>query len=367
MPCFGELSASRRLEQKDIRGICYTDRADKNAVVVFRGTGGTKEAWRDNVYGAYDSDTRLQEEASDFVRYECGVYDDITVTGHSKGGNLSQYVTIKNPDKVESCVSFDGQGFNDEFINSNCDAISKYASKIKSICAYNDYVNVLLACIAGTVLYVNNNEDGVDAHSSYHLLSSNEFDENGDFVGNKEQSFVAKAIGRMSRAIASIMNITDDTDDFAFCTVLGDAVASLVMAANKDDVAKGLSDAAKEGARALSIKMDTIYGQNDYSAKSLPSSGFYFDPFGVRKSIDQVGQRRLETTSAIMNIKELEERNDYGLTERIYSNIALEKIVDKLNKIDKQLLNIGEVMECAVRRYSTCESFIARQMVSGSS
>lgn len=46
-------------------------------------------------------------EAADVVLES---YDSITVTGHSKGGNKAQYVTVLS-DKVDRCISMDGQGF----------------------------------------------------------------------------------------------------------------------------------------------------------------------------------------------------------------------------------------------------------------
>ena len=50
------------------------------------------------------------------MKYECANYTDITVTGHSKGGNMSQYATVMCSGQVSKCISFDGQGFNKDFI-----------------------------------------------------------------------------------------------------------------------------------------------------------------------------------------------------------------------------------------------------------
>ena len=101
-PEFGLLSASRRLEESDVRAICYTNPKDEDPVVVFRGTGGTKEAWSDNFDGAYYEDTRIQSVASDFVKYECGIYDGVMVTGHSKGGNLAMYAAFYMPERMKT-------------------------------------------------------------------------------------------------------------------------------------------------------------------------------------------------------------------------------------------------------------------------
>ena len=45
---------------------------------------------------------------------------NIIVTGHSKGGNKAQYVTInsKYNDLIDKCFSFDGQGMSPEAIEA---------------------------------------------------------------------------------------------------------------------------------------------------------------------------------------------------------------------------------------------------------
>ena len=120
--------------------------------VVFRGTGSGR--WYDNGDGLSQETSKYQETA---LRYFNDTLDslDITdntriiVTGHSKGGNLSQYVTLKTTpeylDKIKYCISFDGQGFSPE-LYENMRTKSFYGTqcgKMYSICGDNDYVNVL--------------------------------------------------------------------------------------------------------------------------------------------------------------------------------------------------------------------------------
>jgi len=176
------LRTARCINEGGIRGILYTDTDDKNATLVFRGTGGTYKAWEDNVLGEYKADTGLQKLASDFVTYECGGYENITVTGHSKGGNLSQYVTVVCGSQISRCVSFDGQGFSDKFREEHKQEIEENRGKIKSISGYNDFVNILLTPIASEILFVNNQKGiSVDMHSCYTMLSNGIFDEDGNF------------------------------------------------------------------------------------------------------------------------------------------------------------------------------------------
>lgn len=115
-----------------------------NATVVFRGTAGDME-WHDNGTGGYLSDTEMQQIALEYI--ESLPYTNITVTGHSKGGNKAQYVGILS-DKVDRVLSLDGQGFSKEFYEKYKDLIAANRHKITSISAEDDFVNPLLITLA---------------------------------------------------------------------------------------------------------------------------------------------------------------------------------------------------------------------------
>ena len=97
-----------------LRATCFVD-GNGEATIAIRGTGGSYEAWKDNVEGASTIETPIQRSMREFIQEDCKQYDNITVTGHSKGGCLAQHVTVHCGDKIDRCVSFDGQGFNDEY------------------------------------------------------------------------------------------------------------------------------------------------------------------------------------------------------------------------------------------------------------
>lgn len=129
------------------------------ATVIFRGTAGDYE-WYDNGQGGYLSETKQQKEALQYI--EGLPYDNITVSGHSKGGNKTQFVAIMS-DKVDRAVSLDGQGFSKEFLEKYKDRIEANRHKITSISAENDYVNCLLhpIAIADKVKYIDTEEMGL--------------------------------------------------------------------------------------------------------------------------------------------------------------------------------------------------------------
>lgn len=121
--------------------LCFTEgKKDNNAIVAFKGTSG-KQEWIDNVEGLNMEDTECQKEALEYI--ECLPYDDITVVGHSKGGNKAMYVAVTS-DKVTHCVSMDGQGFSREFIDKYWAEINAKGGIITNYSVSTDYVHILL-------------------------------------------------------------------------------------------------------------------------------------------------------------------------------------------------------------------------------
>jgi len=123
-----------------------------NVTVAFRGTQDGE--WLDNAIAYAGSDSKQQAEALRYFNeviesYGADYFDghSLTVTGHSKGGNKAQYVTLvsEHGEKIDRCYSFDGQGFSPEAIYS-MKLRPNYLSQLEkmySICGENDYVNVL--------------------------------------------------------------------------------------------------------------------------------------------------------------------------------------------------------------------------------
>lgn len=152
------------------------------AVVVFRGTG--KNEWKDNFEGGGPTNgsdgvsTQQQENTLDWYEsLELDGYDTITVTGHSKGGNKAKYVTVMD-DSVDRCVSFDGQGFSDEFCEKYEAKIACNQGKIENHNAESDYVNLLLNDIGKTTYYKGENYNTdlafVENHCADTMLHFNE-------------------------------------------------------------------------------------------------------------------------------------------------------------------------------------------------
>ncbi len=161
MPCSDED------DDRAVLGISfYNDSGD--AIVAFRGTYGVEE-WVDNVYGLNSSDTECQRDALKYI--ESLPHDNITVVGHSKGGNKAMYVAITS-EKIGRCVSFDGQGFSKQFMDKYWLEIDVKAEKITNYSLSCDYIHMLMFPVPeSTQLYCQGY--GMDNLKQYH--SSNSF------------------------------------------------------------------------------------------------------------------------------------------------------------------------------------------------
>lgn len=139
-------------------GCLLVDPVTNEAVIAFKGTGGNE--WRDNAEGGSYTDnprdntiTTQQQKALDYVDgLDLSGYDNVTVTGHSKGGNKAKLVALMNDD-IDSCASFDGQGFSDEFMEAHRDEIAANQHKITNHNVDGDFVNPLLNDIGDTHYY----------------------------------------------------------------------------------------------------------------------------------------------------------------------------------------------------------------------
>lgn len=153
---------------------CTFEKPDGTVSVVFRGTASGE--WIDNAHGVsgipeentyityaaggreLSRVTAVGDHAADgqvealnwfhktVARNHWSTDTKLRVSGHSKGGNKAQFITMHSP-LVHACYSFDGQGFSPEAIAALRaelgTAFDERQRRIAAVCADNDYVHVL--------------------------------------------------------------------------------------------------------------------------------------------------------------------------------------------------------------------------------
>ena len=140
-------------------GYCAFVDGDEEIVVAFRGTT-TGAEWYDNFAAANQSDGAHQTAALAYLEgFDLSEFETVTVTGHSKGGNKAMYCAVVG-DGVDRCVSFDGQGFSDAFMEKYAYRIAERWNEIENHCAGGDYINILLNGIGNSFYYQTFNPTG---------------------------------------------------------------------------------------------------------------------------------------------------------------------------------------------------------------
>lgn len=112
-----------------------SEETGENAVI-FRGTSTANE-WVDNGEGGYSLMSANQALALDYVNnLDLVNNNSFVVSGHSKDGNLAQFVALFSQDTlIDRRLSFDGQGFSKELCETEKyqDAIEKHGLSIYMI------------------------------------------------------------------------------------------------------------------------------------------------------------------------------------------------------------------------------------------
>ncbi len=217
----------------------FADPSNHEVIIAFRGTASHE--WKDNLIGGGSTNT------SDGVSTECQMdallwyqslklnyFAAITVTGHSKGGNKAKYITVLDP-SVDRCLSFDGQGFSDEFMYYYKEKIMQNQNKILNINIDSDYVNLLLNDIGTTYYYKGYNYGAggfLENHcpnTFFHFHSDGSFEMNQS-VRDKRMVILDEFLNNYLRSLSP----EQKTDTLS---MMGDLIQSGFHNASDDDLA----------------------------------------------------------------------------------------------------------------------------------
>ncbi len=181
-------------------------------IVTYKGTNDLFE-WANNPRGIYQSETIDQKGAENYLnRYIAGNKDlDITVVGHSNGGNKAMHVAINVPQVVRA-VAMDGQGFGIKYLEDHQQEMHANGHKITAYNAEGDFVSPLLNYQEGGLVkeLINellNQQEGIKQvyvkgfnvngpfqnHCSNALLKT---DEHGNLLQGKDGNYVKVEVDR---------------------------------------------------------------------------------------------------------------------------------------------------------------------------
>jgi len=315
---------------------------DDGYTVAFSGTDQGEGI--DNGEGMYVQSTFNQRMAAEYYDkcYEAyGDFDgkNVTVVGHSKGGNKAMYTTMSasHADSIDSCVALDGQGFSQEFLDSwdgNQEVFDERRKKIKLIAGRNDYVHALGYPIAleENTYYLDYNgpaniakyhkhqylfahaggAHSVPWYSGFHDIATAPFKDDSDAwtatleadsssgeipkkVKDFMQVYMTYPADIKMKTAPGLMELlwgglsSDGVNPNTFMTLLYTFMASVALiVAGNDSVASGLFE--------LLGLMSPVYSQVTYDKASKEAAGhpeFYLDPVALAEGSSFSGNARV--------------------------------------------------------------------------
>lgn len=194
------------------------DTGDGNAIIGSRGSESTDlstgyKDWGEADLGLLDNELTWQQKKAEAYMQKLWLkygdeYESFRLTGHSLGGNLATHMTITAPegmrDKIDHCISMDGPGFSEEYIEAHREEIEKAADKIDR---YQwSWVSSLLNPLPGVEDKIIKAHDDASAGSELeamlfrHATHNVEYDENGN-VMEGDESDLSAILGPLSKEI----------------------------------------------------------------------------------------------------------------------------------------------------------------------
>ncbi|MBQ5994620.1 MAG: DUF2974 domain-containing protein [Clostridia bacterium] len=195
---------------------CIIETSPGNAAVGFRGSenmgslDNVVNDWTKADLGLVNSTcTNQQAEVNNFLekyKTQLNGYDSLAMAGHSLGGNLAEYATIVSVnyglnDNITQCMSMDGPGFSDEFINEHRAEIEAMSGVMKH--PRWSFVGTMLNDLPGVdYRYVQVENKGDDKYNSFtrHDTKYLVYDENGNLVDG-EQDGLSKVTSVISEGV----------------------------------------------------------------------------------------------------------------------------------------------------------------------
>ncbi len=227
---------------------CFVDDVNNptDVNIAFRGSSSDEE-WHDNGEGTYQSDSLHQLNAIEYINNLPAKYgNNITTTGHSKGGNKAQYLAIMS-DRVDNCVTFNAQGFSKEFKEKYENEINQNSSKITSICAGKDLISPAFFNVAGETVYIETGLNPLDGNENHKFCTL--LDENGKMKSEGPQSQFSKFVNAYSEYV--LTNLSDPIKS----TVMDGLLGLAETGANKESMVQSICS----GLIAASYLDDGIY------------------------------------------------------------------------------------------------------------
>lgn len=155
--------------EKQFCAMCF-DVGKNTTVVTFRGTDDTLIGWKEDLNMSFFTPVPSQKHAVEYLNsvIRRNERENYFVCGHSKGGNLASYASIKcAPEfqsKIKASFSFDGPGFKKSFVSASkkCPILSR----IYKFSPENTIIGAVFHPVE-SCYYVESNAKGLYQHDAF--------------------------------------------------------------------------------------------------------------------------------------------------------------------------------------------------------
>ena len=322
---------------------CMIDTQDGEAIISFRGSESTDlitgyKDWVEADLGLLNEDeTRQQQKAREYVEYlynKYPEYDQFGLTGHSLGGNLAEHATITASDgmrdKISICMSLDGPGYSQEYIDAHWDEIQKSSHLIEH---YQwSPVGTLLRAIPGPKYYTVE-ADGVSfgRHSTKNL----HYDEDGNLILS-ERDWSSLLWAELSWGI----------DMYLYIKSFG-----------LEDMARFINSIRKEGMKVIKEKLSFLYPNNNKNKK------FEIEINGLSSVSNELDGYAKKMQGFSSRIEQIQRSITFSSVSNAYIKTKLwdltERVENQGNKMDKMGNEGIEICHCYLNRENLIKNYCA--------
>ena len=251
-------------------------------------------------------------------------------------------------------------------MNDYSDEIDSARDKIKSVSAHNDYVNILLNPIAGKIVYTENDAKGINAHSSYHMLISNEYDENGNIVSLRKQDIKSHALGEVTCGVSDRLSMLPGSGNGDFSGLLAAMVAGILSSEKSENYEKGrVLDATYDVGEYLMGAGSSIAINPNPTAAAMKLSAhsneaIYGDFVKSKNAIEDVGLRVRSIENGLGMIT-----SELDLNNRIdcYISTKIEGIQEKLKKNFRDIMKYSDGIQSIGNMYAESEKEVSNDLM----
>jgi len=169
--------------------------------VIYRGTDWSVVGWKEDLNMAFSPELPAQRSAVSYLERIASLYDgNISVFGHSKGGNLSVYAasmcSAEVQQRITDVTSLDGPGFPESFLESE-----GYKAVSPAITTYMPRSSIVAAffCASGSFSVIKSRGAGLLSHIAYNWEIMG-----GGFVSTKRDITTGHISAALNKWIASL-------------------------------------------------------------------------------------------------------------------------------------------------------------------